>query len=315
MANTPAIKTNGLKKHFGDVKAVDGISIEVAKGSVVALLGPNGAGKTTTINLLTTQLLPDGGSATIMGNDVAKKPKKVRNLVGMTFQETSVDPALTGMQVLSFSGELYGMKKKSIRVKMKELLEMVGLTDAAKRKTKTYSGGMKRRLEIARALINSPAVLVLDEPTLGLDPQTRAKVWEFIRHLKDESGMTLLMTTHYMEEAEKLSDYVYIIDNGKIVREGKPEDLIRELGDDTVRLSGEGDADVFSAKLGEQDYVQALNSSGSELIHIGVDSGQKRVPQILGLAAETGFVVREVGIDRPTLGDVFFSATGREIRE
>lgn len=315
MADTPAIKTEGLKKNFGDVKAVDGISIEVAKGSVVALLGPNGAGKTTTINLLTTQLLPDEGSAMIMGNDVVKKPKKVRNLVGITFQETSVDPALTGMQVLSFAGELYSMKKKSIRAKMKELLEMVGLTHAAKRKTKTYSGGMKRRLEIARALMNSPAILVLDEPTLGLDPQTRVKVWEFIRHLKDESGMTLLMTSHYMEEAEKLSDYVYIIDNGKIVREGKPEDLIRELGDDTVRLSGEGDAGAFLAKLSEQDFVQALNCSGSELIHIGVDSGQKRIPQILGLAAETDFVVREVGIDRPTLGDVFFSATGREIRE
>lgn len=315
MADTMAIQADGLRKYFGEVKAVDGISIRAAEGSVVALLGPNGAGKTTTINLLTTQLLPDEGTVQIMGLDVVKEAKKVRSLVGITFQETSVDQALTGKQVLIFSGELYGMKKRSIKAKVEELLDMVGLTDAANRKTKTYSGGMKRRLEVARALMNSPDVLVLDEPTLGLDPQTRAKVWDFIKHLKDERGMALLMTTHYMEEAEKLSDYVYIIDGGRIVREGKAEDLIPEQGEDTVRLVGEGDTDAFTAKLGEQDYVQTLNFSGGELMHIGVDDGHKRVPRILALAVETGFSVREVRIDRPTLGDVFFSATGREIRE
>ena len=315
MADALAAKTDGLRKYFGDVKAVDGITIEAAKGSVVALLGPNGAGKTTTINLLTTQLLPDEGTAQVMGYDVVKNAKEVRHLVGITFQETSVDPALTGIQVLSFSGELYSMKKKDIKARAKELLELVGLTDAAKRKTKTYSGGMKRRLELARALMASPKVLVLDEPTLGLDPQTRAKVWEFINQLKEASGMTLLMTTHYMEEAEKLSDFVYIIDNGRVVREGKPEDLIRGLGSDTVRLVGDGDADAFTARLEKQDYVQTLSCSAGELIHIGVDAGNKRVPQILALAAEAGFTIREVGIDRPTLGDVFFQATGSEIRE
>ncbi len=315
MADTVAIQTCDLKKHFGEVKAVDGISIEASRGKIVALLGPNGAGKTTTINLLTTQLLPDAGTAKVMGFDVVENPKEVRKRVGITFQETSVDLALTGLQVLHFSGELYGMKRRDIKTRAAELLDMVGLTDAAKRKSKTYSGGMKRRLELARSLMNTPDVLVLDEPTLGLDPQTRARIWEYIGHLKDDLGMTLLLTTHYMDEAEKLADYVYIIDGGKIVKEGVTDKLIHELGSDTVRLLGSGETDTFKASLGEQDYVQSLNSSEGGSIHIGVDSGQKRVPGILALAAECGFVVSEVGIDRPNLGDVFFSVTGREIRD
>ena len=315
MADTIAIQTEDLKKYFGDVKAVDGISIKALKGNVVALLGPNGAGKTTTINLLTTQMLPDSGTARVMGFDVVENPKQIRGRVGITFQETSIDTALTGTQILRFSGELYGMKRRDIKTRAEELLELVDLTDVAKRKSKTYSGGMKRRLELARSLMNSPDVLVLDEPTLGLDPQTRAKVWEYIMHLKEELGMTLLLTTHYMEEAEQLSDYVFIIDHGKVVKEGKPDELIRALGDDTVRLQGEGKITAFADKLKEQSYTQSLNLSGKKTLHIGVDSGQTRVPEILILAAGCGFTVSEVSIDRPSLGDVFFGATGREIRE
>lgn len=315
MTETVAIKADNLKKYFDDVKAVDGISLQAARGSVVALLGPNGAGKTTTINLLTTQLKPDSGTAEIMGYDVVKMANQVRCRVGITFQETSVDPALTGMQVLAFSGELYGMKRRDIKRKAADLLDMVELSEAARRKTATYSGGMKRRLELARSLMNTPEVLVLDEPTLGLDPQTRAKVWEYITHLKNEQGLTLLLTTHYMDEAEHLSDTVHIIDHGKIVCEGKPEDLIRGLGDETVKVTGAGDAEVFSARLEKQEYVQSLSRSDGESIHIGVDAGQKRLPQIVALAIETGFSVHEVGIERPSLGDVFFSATGREIRD
>lgn len=315
MTEPTAIKANKLKKYFGDVKAVDGVSLEAAKGNLIALLGPNGAGKTTIINLLTTQLVPDSGNAEIMGYDVEKKPYEVRRKVGITFQETSVDTALTGMQVLAFSGELYGMRRKDIKHRALELLKMVGLEEAAKRKTGTYSGGMKRRLEIARSLMNSPDVLVLDEPTLGMDPQTRAKVWEYISRLKKEQGMTLLLTTHYMDEAEKLADYVYIIDHGRIVCEGSTTDLIRDLGDDTIRLAGEGDTAAFTSKLRELEYIQSLSSSDEDSIHIGVDAGQKRVPQILALAAELKFHVREVSIERPNLGDVFFNATGREIRE
>ncbi len=315
MAETMAIQTDGLQKYFGDVKAVDGVSISASKGKVVALLGPNGAGKTTIINLLTTQLIQDSGRATVMGFNTVESPKDVRRRLGITFQETSVDPALTGVQVLHFSGELYGMKRRERKVRATELLEMVGLTDAAKRKTKTYSGGMKRRLELARSLMNTPDVLVLDEPTLGLDPQTRAKIWEYITRLKEEFGMTLLLTTHYMDEAEQLSDHVYIIDHGKIVREGRADELIRDLGDDTVRLQGTGDISSFVKELEKLAYIQSVHSSGGESMHLGVDSGQKRVPGILALAASCGFTISEVAIDRPNLGDVFFGVTGREIQE
>jgi ABC-2 type transport system ATP-binding protein len=315
MAEFMAIKVSELKKHFGDVKAVDGISIEASKGSVVALLGPNGAGKTTIINLLTTQLLPDSGIAEILGFNVVENPKQVRRRMGITFQETSIDIALTGLQVLKFSGELHGMRRQAIKSRALELLSMVGLSDAAKRKTKTYSGGMKRRLELARSLMNTPDVLILDEPTLGLDPQTRAKVWEYISYLKESQGMTLLLTTHYMDEAEQLSDYVYIIDHGMIVTEGKANELIRELGDDTVRFQGVGDIDNYKTRLEAQGFVQSVNMSDGRNMHIGVDSGQKRVPGMLTLAAECRFSVTDVTIDRPNLGDVFFSATGREIRE
>ena len=315
MVKQTAIKAVDLKKHFGDVKAVDGISITAEKGNIIALLGPNGAGKTTTINMLTTQLIPDAGGAEVMGHDVVRDAKAVRGCIGITFQETSVDIALTGVQVLRFSGELYGMKRKDIKRRADELLEMVGLAGAAKRKTRTYSGGMKRRLELARSLMNSPDVLILDEPTLGLDPQTRAKIWEYIDHLKDERGLTLLLTTHYMDEAERLSDYVYIIDDGKIVREGKAKDLISEMGDDTIRLTGDGDSDGLVERLGDEDYIQSLSRAEGKSLHIGVDAGQKRVPQVLALAVESGFTVREVEVERPNLGDVFFSATGHEIRD
>lgn len=315
MSDNLAIRVDGLVRHFGDVKAVDSISIKAEKGSVVALLGPNGAGKTTTINVLTTQILPDAGTASVMGFDVVRQPKEVRRRIGLTFQETSVDLALTGQQVLHFSGELYGMKRGAIRTRAGELLAMVGLTDVARRKTKTYSGGMKRRLELARSLMNSPDVLVLDEPTLGLDPQTRAKVWEYIGNLKQNLGMTLLLTTHYMDEAEQLSDYLYIVDRGVVVQEGRSGDMIRQLGDDTVRLQGTGDISGFSAELEGESFVQSLSQADGNSMHIGVDSGQKRVATILTIAAKHSFAVTDVEIDRPNLGDVFFRATGREIRE
>jgi len=310
-----AIEARNLKKHFGKIAAVDGIDIEGQKGSVIALLGPNGAGKTTTVKLLTTQLLPDEGQALVMGYDAAAEPREVRKRIGITFQETCVDEALSGQQVLEFTGELYGLKRRQNKIRTGELLEMVGLSDAARRKTSTYSGGMKRRLELARSLMNTPDVLILDEPTLGLDPQTRKKVWEYLMFLKEHKRMTILLTTHYLDEAEQISDFVYIIDYGKVVKAGKAENLIRELGNDTIRLEGEGDAGSLKDQLGTVAFIQSLSISEDNILHVGVDSGQQRVPQILELAAQSGFNVSEVGIDRPDLGDVFFSAVGREIRE
>jgi len=315
MKEEMAIEARNLKKHFGKIAAVDGIDIEGHKGTVIALLGPNGAGKTTTVKLLTTQLLPDEGQALVMGYDAAAEPHEVRKRIGITFQETSIDEALTGQQVLEFTGELYGLKRRQNKIRTGELLEMVGLSDAARRKTSTYSGGMKRRLELARSLMNTPDVLILDEPTLGLDPQTRKKVWEYLMFLKEHKRMTILLTTHYLDEAEQISDFVYIIDYGKVVKAGKAENLIRELGNDTIRLEGEGDAGSLKDQLGTVAFIQSLSISEDNILHVGVDSGQQRVPQILELAAQSGFNVSEVGIDRPDLGDVFFSAVGREIRE
>ena len=315
MTNSIAIEVKDIKKHFGDIKAVDGISFDVEKGKIIALLGPNGAGKTTTINLLTTQLKPDKGLVKIMGYDSVLESKSVRKSIAVTFQETSVDLELTGKQVLSFSGELYGMRKKDIKEKTKELLRMVDLSDAGNRKTKTYSGGMKRRLELARSLMNTPEVLVLDEPTLGMDPQTRKKIWEYIAMLKEEKGMTILLTTHYLDEAEKLSDYVYIIDRGRIVKEGKASELISELGTDTIRLKGEGNIQDFTKQTESLSYVDFLSSDNINSLHIGVDSGQKRAAQLFEIALQCQFTVNEIEIVTPDLGDVFFNATGNEIRE
>ncbi len=315
MNNSFAIKVKDLKKTFGDVNAVNGLSFNIEKGKIIALLGPNGAGKTTTINILTTQISSDSGSANIMNFDVKTESKKVRKKIGVTFQETSIDTALTGKQVLSFSGELYGMKRKEIKSRCKMLLDMVELTDAANRKSKTYSGGMKRRLELARSLMNTPEVLILDEPTLGLDPQTRSKIWQYIRELNKNKGMTILMTTHYMDEAEKLADHVYIIDKGTIVKQGVPQELIKDLGNDTIRIKGSGDHSNFEKELISKGYVKTVTVSKGNIIHIGVTSGQTQLPEIFKLAMDNQFNIKEVEIDQPNLGDVFFNVTGKEIKE
>ncbi|NQT59025.1 MAG: ATP-binding cassette domain-containing protein [Bacteroidetes bacterium] len=315
MTDSIVIEVKDIKKQFGDIKAVDGISFSVGKGKIIALLGPNGAGKTTTINLLTTQLKPNSGFVKIMGFDSIKESKSVRKNIAVTFQETSIDLELTGKQILNFSGELYGMKKKEIKKKTEELLQMVDLSEAKNRKTKTYSGGMKRRLELVRSLMNSPNVLVLDEPTLGMDPQTRKKIWEYIVMLKEQKNMTILLTTHYLDEAEQLSDYVYIIDQGRIVQAGNASELIKELGTDTIRLKGEGNIQDFSNKIENLSYVELVNSDNINSLHIGVDSGQKRATELLKIALECQFSVHEIEIVTPDLGDVFFNATGNEIRE
>jgi ABC-2 type transport system ATP-binding protein len=309
------IRARNLVKHFGTVKAVDGITLSVDEGSIITLLGPNGAGKTTTIKLLTTQLKADGGSMGVAGIDVDREPDRVRKQIGVTFQETVVDIALTGRQVMVLHAELYGMKRPEARKKTAELLSVVGLDDAADRKVSTYSGGMKRRLELSRALMTTPKALFLDEPTLGLDPQTRVNIWDYIEKLKNENGMTILLTTHYMDEAEKLSDRVYIIDNGKIIREGTPKELIQALGQDTIRLSGRGGIDGFKDAAENLQFVHYVKVSDEGLVHIGVDEGRKRIMEIIPIASEKGFSIDEIEIERPNLGDVFFNAAGRKIRE
>src|SRR6056297_2547946 len=228
-----AISTRKLTKRYrGEVLAVDSIDLSIQTNTIYALLGPNGAGNTTTVSMLTTLLKPSSGNAHIAGVDVVRQADKVRRQVGVTFQEIVLDPDLTGRESLDFHAQLYGIGKTERLAKIEKLLNLVELENAADRRTSTYSGGMKRRLELARGLITNPAVLFLDEPTQGMDPQNRVNIWEYIRTLKNNTEMTVLLTTHYMEEAEALADRVGIMDHGRIVVEGSPSELIEKMGAD-----------------------------------------------------------------------------------
>jgi len=310
-----AIETRGLVKRYSEeVLAVDGVDLSIPKNVIYALLGPNGAGKTTTISVLTTLLEPTEGSAQVLGLDVVKEAGKVRERVGVTFQEMVLDDELTGRQVMDYHGRLYSMSKADRQSMIEELLALVELEDAADRQAKTYSGGMKRRLELARALMTTPEVLFLDEPTLGLDPQTRARIWDYLRDLKETGGMTLLLTTHYMDEAEQLADIVGIIDLGKLVAEGSPRELIAQMGADTIHVIGEGDRDGFAEKVKALPFVQAV-SVGRTVIQIGVDSGSRRLVEVVSQATGNGFTVEDISVSKPSLGDVFLKHTGRRLRD
>jgi ABC-2 type transport system ATP-binding protein len=313
--NDSAIETRGLVKRYNkEVLAVDEVDLSIPKNIIYALLGPNGAGKTTTISVLTTLLQPTEGSAAVLGLDVVKQAGQVRKRIGVTFQEMVLDDELTGRQVLDYHGRLYGQSKTDRQAKIEELLALVELEEAAGRKAKTYSGGMKRRLELARALMTEPEVLFLDEPTLGLDPQTRARIWDYVRDLKEQKGITILMTTHYMDEAEVLADQVGIIDRGKLVAEGTPLALIERMGADTIHVTGEGDRDGFVAKIEALPFVQAVDV-GRRVIQIGVDSGSRRLVEVISQATSGGFSVEDISVAKPTLGDVFLQYTGRRLRD
>ena len=310
-----AIEVRGLVKRYNEeVLAVDGLDLSIPFNTIYALLGPNGAGKTTTISVLTTLLEPTDGNAKVLGLDVAKQASEVRKRIGVTFQEMVLDDDLTGRQVMDYHGQLYSMSRDTRQAKIEELLALVELDEAADRQAKTYSGGMKRRLELARALMTSPEVLFLDEPTLGLDPQTRARVWDYLRTLKEESGMTLLLTTHYMDEAEELADFVGIIDVGKLVTEGTPQELIEKMGADTIHVIGQGDRDGFVEKIKALPFVQTVNV-GRTVIQIGVDSGSRRLVEVISQATDNGFTVEDVSVAKPGLGEVFLKYTGRRLRD
>ena len=310
-----AIETKGLiKEYAGKILAVDGIDLNIQANTIYALLGPNGAGKTTTVNMLTTLIEPTSGSASVLGFDVVDQAIDVRRNIGVTFQEMVIEEDLTGRQVLDYHGRLYNMEAGERRKKIEELLTLAELEEAADRLVKTYSGGMKRRLELVRGLMTEPKVLFLDEPTTGLDPQNRASIWKYIRSLKEKSGLTLLLTTHYMEEAEELADTVGIIDHGRIVVEGTPRELIEKMGADTIRIAGKGNADEFVKQLKSQPFMQSVvNTDG--LIQIGVDSGNKRLAEVVSLASHSEFTIEDISIAKPSLGDVFLRYTGRQLRD
>lgn len=318
--NGRAADANGVAGAAGitGVEALRGVDLKIAPGEIYALLGPNGAGKTTTLSILTTLLLPTRGWARVAGFDVVTQSSDVRRRIGVTFQEVILDQDLSGRQVLDFHGGLYGMPRKERQARIEELATLVELTDALDRKALRYSGGMKRRLELARGLMTAPAVLFLDEPTQGLDPQNRAGIWRYIRELRATTGMTLLLTTHYMEEAESLADRVGIMDGGRLIVEGTPTHLVREMGADVVSMVGEGDAAALERTLCALPFVQRTHSRAtgpSTTLQVGVDFADRRLAAMVAAARECGFRVQEVSVARPSLGEVFLAYTGRALRD
>jgi ABC-2 type transport system ATP-binding protein len=310
-----AIETQDLTKQYnGEVLAVKGLNLQIAAGTTYALLGPNGAGKTTTISMLTTLLEPTSGTARVAGFDVLRQSDQVRRCIGVTFQDIVLDPDLTGREVLDVHGKLYRQSKGERGQKIDELVGLVELEEVIDRKVKTYSGGMKRRLELARGLMTSPDILFLDEPTQGLDPQNRAAIWEYLRQLQSGQGLTVLLTTHYMEEAEALAERVGIIDHGQLVTEGAPEALIDGMGADVIRISGSGARTAFLDAVKELPFVERIHDS-DEVIQIGVDNGNHRLVEVVTVATRDGFSIDDISITKPSLGDVFLKYTGRQLRD
>lgn len=316
-----AIEACGLTKNYGELQAVKGIDLRVAPGQIYTLLGPNGAGKTTFIHMLITLLTPDAGSARVAGFDVVRQPAQVRRAIGVTFQETVLDKNLSGRNLLDIHGRLYRMPQAEIKARTKQLAALVELEDALDRPAKTYSGGMKRRLELARGLLTRPQILFLDEPTLGLDPHNRNRIWEYLRRLRQEEGLTILFTTHYMDEAQELADRVGIIDHGQLVAEDSPARLIEKLGADVLQISGTGDSQTFLAALQGAEWVCFTSlhtgaTKGEQTVQLGLKTGAGRsLKQVVDLAEQSGFGVTNVNIQRPTLNDVFFQHTGRSLRD
>ena len=311
-----AIDMQNLTKKFNGLTAVDNVNLTVEKGELFGLLGPNGAGKTTIINMLSTMLKPTSGVAIVWGSDISSDPTKVRRSIGVVFQGNTLDDRLTGRENLDLHGRLYGMSKNLRRERIMEVLELVELPERADEIVKTYSGGMMRRLEIARGLMHHPNLLFLDEPTLGLDPQTRNHIWDYIKRLNQEKNITMVLTTHYMEEADSLCGRIAIIDHGKIATLGTPTELKAELGGDIITLvtATEDSAAQLLKICKELELVTDISLSGRN-IRITATSGERAIPQVLNAASKENFPIESVNLRKPTLDDVFLYHTGRAIRQ
>jgi ABC-2 type transport system ATP-binding protein len=303
-----AVVVSGLTKSYGDIEAVRGIDFEVAAGETFGFLGPNGAGKSTTIKILCTLARPTAGRASVAGHDVVSQRDAVRRNIGLVFQDTTLDSYLTGAQNLRFHAELYAVPAAAVEPRMKQVLDMVGLWDRRDSLVSTYSGGMQRRLEIARGLLHAPHVLFLDEPTVGLDPQTRSSIWDYINELKGREDITIFLTTHYMDEAEHC-DRIAIIDHGKIVAIDTPEALKASVGKDRVQIQTADDAAAI-AELSRLLGIEAAIHEGA--VTFSVESGEQFVPQLF---ARLSVPIRSVSVSRPSLDDVFMSYTGTTIRD
>ena len=307
-SNGSAVAVRELSKSFGEIQAVRGVDFDVSVGEVFGFLGPNGAGKSTTINMLCTLLKPTAGSATVAGYDVVQDRNNVRRHIGLVFQDPTLDNYLTGAQNLKLHAELYGIKSKLVEPRMHQVLEMVGLWDRRNSPAGTYSGGMRRRLEIARGMLHSPRVLFLDEPTIGLDPQTRRSIWNYIAELKEREEITIFMTTHYMDEAE-WCDRIAIMDHGQIVALDTPEKLKAGVGKDRVTIHTADDQKAIG-ELADRFGIEARIAEGA--VTFGVAAGEEFVPKLF---AELDVPIQGVSVHRPTLDDVFMSYTGTTIRD
>jgi ABC-2 type transport system ATP-binding protein len=303
-----AVVVSRLTKRYGDLLAVDGVDFTVGSGEVFGFLGPNGAGKSTTIKMLCTLVDPTSGGATVAGFDVVRQRDEVRRNIGLVFQDPTLDQYLTAEQNLRMHAELYGMPRSVIRDRMQQVLEMVGLADRASARVATYSGGMKRRLEIARGLLHAPRVLFLDEPTVGLDPQTRSSIWRYISELRQREDITIFLTTHYMDEAE-YCDRIAIMDRGRIVVMDTPEALKASVGKDRIQFTTDDD-EAARAALQERLGLESTIAEGQ--VTFAVAEGESFVPRLF---AELGVPIRSVSVSRPSLDDVFMSYTGTTIRD
>lgn len=307
------IKTENLTKKFDGFTAVDNVTFTVKEGEIFGFLGPNGAGKTTTIKMLTTLLNPTKGSAEITNFDIKKQRDEVRKNIGIVFQDPALDTELTGKENLDFHARMYGMDREKRKNRVADVLKLVDLEEKKDVLVKTYSGGMKRRLEIARGLMHYPTVLFLDEPTLGLDSQTRRAIWEYIKKMNKEEGTTIFLTTHYMDEADYLCDRVGIIDQGKILVIDTITNLKNSIGNDVITLSC-SDMDKLITRLKKESWIKKTKKYDSFLT-LGVEKGEEKIPAIIEIAQTLDIKIKSISVRKPTLDDVFLSFTGRTMRE
>jgi ABC-2 type transport system ATP-binding protein len=307
------IAVENLSKHYpGDVKAVDGVSFQVKAGSIFGFLGPNGAGKSTTIKILTTLVLPTEGRATVGGFDVAGQPEDVRRIAGVALQEIGIDPLMKPMELLTLQAQLFGASRAQAQGRAKELLELVKLTDAVDRRAGTYSGGMRRRLDLAMALVHEPRILFLDEPTTGLDPASRRDIWDEVRRLNEKLGITIFLTTQYLEEADELADRVAIIDEGKIAVEGAPAKLKASLGGEAINL-------LFGTRQTAQQALSALTGMGDRLqldreaVRLYIEQAAQAIPAVVNRLQQSAIEPVSLTLTQPTLDDVFLRVTGQRL--
>ena len=309
-----AIEIEGLSKAYrGGLKAVDNVSLSIEEGCIFGLLGPNGAGKTTLISMLVTMRKPSEGKASVNGFDIENDADNVRKSLGIVFQDPSLDDELTALENLEMHAALYGVPKEKRRERIEEVIRLVGLEASKGHEVKTFSGGMKRRLEIARGLVHHPKVLFLDEPTIGLDPQTRASIWKYIKALNRKEKITIVLTTHYMDEADSVCGKVAIIDSGKIIALGSPAQLKNGLGGDIVSIKCRQGKKCEQA-LSKFPWAKAVMCHNG-FVDVRVEKGEEKIPRILGLAEKNGVKVESVSLRKPSLDDVFIHYTGKTMRE